>query len=242
MIVMQSEGSRIARLPTYLSLVVLAVVAAVSALAGPAAAAPATASRPVVASAVAAWPTIKYGSYGSVVTYLQQRLIALHYDVGSVDGAFGYNTLHGVYAFQKVQGIGVDGVVGPATWSRLASPYRPKARYYHSSAAVEVNLSKRVLYLTKAGAVTRVVDASPGKSSTPTPSGNFSITRRIDGWRQSDLGLLWRPYYFYYGYAIHGSKSVPTYAASHGCVRVTIPAMNRLWSKLYIGERVHVYR
>ena len=49
-------------------------------------------------------------------------------------------------------------------------------------------------------------------------------------------------YYFYYGYAIHGSKSVPTYAASHGCVRVTIPAINRLWSKLYIGERVHVYR
>lgn len=239
---MHSEGGRIARLPTYLSLVLLTVVGAVTALAGPVAAAPATASRPVAASAVAAWPTIKYGSHGSAVTYLQQRLIALRYDVGAVDGVFGYNTLHGVYAFQKVQGIGVDGVVGPATWSRLASPYRPKARYYHSAAAVEVNLTRRVLYLTKAGAVTRIVDASPGKSSTPTPTGNFSITRRIDGWRQSDLGLLWRPYYFYYGYAIHGSKSVPTYAASHGCVRVTIPAMNRLWSKLYIGERVHVYR
>jgi peptidoglycan hydrolase-like protein with peptidoglycan-binding domain len=176
------------------------------------------------------------------VTYLQQRLIALRYDIGSVDGVFGYNTLHGVYAFQKVQGIGVDGVVGPTTWSRLASPYRPKARYYHSSAAVEINLTKRVLYLTKAGTVTRIVDASPGKSSTRTPTGNFSITRRIDGWRQSDLGLLWRPNYFYRGYAIHGSNSVPTYSASHGCVRVTISAMNRLWSTLYIGERVHVYR
>ena len=96
--------------------------------------------------------------------------------------------------------------------------------------------------LAKAGVVTRIVDASPGKSSTPTPTGSFSITRRIDGWRQSDLGLLWRPNYFYYGYAIHGAKSVPTYSASHGCVRVTIPAMNRLWSTLYIGERVHVYR
>jgi peptidoglycan hydrolase-like protein with peptidoglycan-binding domain len=177
-----------------------------------------------------------------VVTYLQQRLIALRYDVGSVDGVFGYNTLHAVYAFQKVQGIGVDGVVGPTTWNRLASPYRPKARHYHGSAAVEVNLTKRVLYLTKAGKVTKIVDASPGKPSTRTPTGNFSITRRIDGWRQSDLGLLWRPYYFYRGYAIHGSKSVPTYAASHGCVRVTMPAMNRLWSTLHIGEHVHVYR
>lgn len=239
---MHSKGSRMARLPTYLSLVLLTLVAGVSAVAGPAAAAPATARQPVAASAAAAWPTVKDGSHGSAVTYLQQRLIALHYDVGSVDGVFGYNTLHAVYAFQKVQGIGVDGVVGPTTWSKLASPYRPKARYYHSSAAVEINLTKRVLYLTKAGAVTRIVDASPGKSSTPTPTGNFSITRRIDGWRQSDLGLLWRPYYFYRGYAIHGSTSVPTYSASHGCVRVTIPAMNRLWSRLYIGERVHVYR
>jgi peptidoglycan hydrolase-like protein with peptidoglycan-binding domain len=242
MIVMHSEGSTTARLPTYLSLVLLTVVVAVSALAGPAAGARATASPAVVASAVAARPTIKYGSYGSQVTYLQQRLIALRYDVGSVDGVFGSNTLHAVYAFQKVQGIGVDGVVGPTTWNRLGSPYRPKARYRHSSAAVEINLTKRVLYLTKAGAVTRIVDASPGKSSTPTPTGNFSITRRIDGWRQSKLGLLWRPYYFYGGYAIHGSRSVPTYSASHGCVRVTIPAMNRLWSTLYIGERVHVFR
>jgi peptidoglycan hydrolase-like protein with peptidoglycan-binding domain len=242
MIVMHSEAGRIARLPTYLSLFLLTVIAAMSAVAEPAAAATATSSRLVAASAAAARPTIKYGSHGSAVTYLQQRLTALRYDAGSVDGVFGSNTLHGVYAFQKVQGIGVDGVVGPATWSRLASPYRPKARYYHSSAAVEINLTKRVLYLTKAGAVTRIVDSSPGKSSTPTPTGNFSITRRIDGWRQSDLGLLWRPYYFYRGYAIHGSTSVPTYSASHGCVRVTISAMNRLWSRLYIGERVHVYR
>ena len=239
---MHSKGSRTARLPTYLSLVLLTVLAAVSAVTGPAAAAPATASRQVAASAVAAWPTVKYGSSGSAVTYLQQRLAALHYDVGSADGAFGGNTLHAVYAFQKVQGISVDGVVGPATWSKLASPFRPKARYYHSSAAVEVNLTKRVLYLTKAGAITRIVDASPGKSSTPTPTGSFSFTRRIDGWRQSDLGLLWRPYYFYGGYAIHGSTSVPTYSASHGCVRVTMSAMNRLWSRFYIGERVHIYR
>ena len=241
---MHSKGSRTARLPTYLSLVLITVLATVSVVTGPAAAAaPTTASRQAVASAVAVRPTVKYGSSGSTVTYLQQRLIALHYyDVGSVDGAFGNNTLHAVYAFQKVQGISVDGIVGPATWSKLASPYRPKARYYHSSAAAEVNLTKRVLYLTKAGAITRIVDASPGKSSTPTPTGNFSFTRRIDGWRQSDLGLLWRPYYFYRGYAIHGSTSVPTYSASHGCVRVTMSAMNRLWSTLYIGERVHIYR
>jgi hypothetical protein len=188
------------------------------------------------------WPTLRYGARGSAVVYLQQRLTSLRYDVGGVDGIFGYNTLHAVYAFQKVQRIGIDGIVGPITWSKLASPYRPRARYYRSAAAVEVNLTRRVVYLTRSGAVTRILDSSPGKPSTPTPTGAFSIYRRINAWRLSPLGWLWRPNYFYRGYALHGSSSVPTYAASHGCVRVTIPAMNRAWSQLYIGERLYVYR
>jgi peptidoglycan hydrolase-like protein with peptidoglycan-binding domain len=196
----------------------------------------------MVVSTVASRPTLRYGSRGPDVVNLQQRLTALRYDVGPVDGIFGSSTLHGVYAFQKVQGIGVDGVVGPVTWGRLASPSVPRARYNRSTAAVEVNLTRRVVYLTRSGAVTRILDASPGKPSTPTPTGSFSIYRRIDGWRQSPLGLLWRPNYFYRGYALHGSTSVPTSAASHGCVRVTVPAMNRVWLKLFIGERVYVYR
>jgi peptidoglycan hydrolase-like protein with peptidoglycan-binding domain len=193
-------------------------------------------------AASASQPTLRSGSRGSGVVRLQQRLAALRYDVGAVDGVFGSDTLHAVYAFQKVQRIGVDGVVGPATWSKLATPYVPKPRHTLSAAAVEVNLTTRVVYLTRSGQVTRIVDASPGKASTPTVTGNFTIYRRIEGWHQSPLGQLWRPNFFYRGYALHGSNSVPTYAASHGCVRVTVPAMNRLWSQLVIGERLYVYR
>jgi lipoprotein-anchoring transpeptidase ErfK/SrfK len=35
---------------------------------------------------------------------------------------------------------------------------------------------------------------------------------------------------------------VPFYPASHGCVRITNSAMNRLFSMLTIGMRVYVYR
>jgi N-acetylmuramoyl-L-alanine amidase len=226
-----------------LSLVLLAILSMTLVMVPiPAAAGTAGTGQAMAVSTVASRPTLRYGSRGTHVVYLQQRLTGLHYDVGPIDGSFGSSTLHGVYAFQKVQGIGVDGVVGPITWSRLASPYVPRARYQHSAAAVEVNLTRRVVYLTRSGAVTRILDASPGKPATPTPTGSFSIYRRIDGWRQSSLGLLWRPNYFYRGYALHGSTSVPTSAASHGCVRVTIPAMNRVWLQLFIGERVYVYR
>jgi N-acetylmuramoyl-L-alanine amidase len=203
-----------------------------------------TARSPAVAAAVtaAAQPTLRKNSRGPQVTRLQKRLVALHYDVGAVDGVFGNDTLHAVYAFQKVQRLGVDGVVGPATWAKLAAPKVPKPKHRLRAAAVEVDLSLRVVYLTKNGKVTRIVDASPGKRSTPTVTGSYRFSRRINGWRDAPLGLLWRPYYFKGGYALHGSTSVPTYAASHGCVRVTIAAMNRLWSTLTIGERIYVYR
>lgn len=203
-------------------------------------AAPAAATSTLVATT--SQPVLRQGSRGSAVTYLQRRLTALHYDVGPIDGIFGYSTHHGVLAFQKVNGLVRDGIVGPQTWGALARPLTPAPKYWHSGYSVEVNLTKQVLYLARQGSVVRILDASSGKASTPTPRGNFTVQRRIDGWRQSSLGLLWRPNYFYYGYAVHGSTSVPTYPASHGCVRVTVPAMNRLWSIIGIGTPVHIYR
>ncbi|MFJ8582209.1 L,D-transpeptidase family protein [Micromonospora sp. NPDC093277] len=227
----------------------LLVAAGLAVPVGPASAAGAATSAPVATSAalvtVAATssrPVLRQGTKGAAVTTLQRRLTALHYDVGTVDGAFGPSTFHAVVAFQKVNGLARDGIVGPRTWSALDRPVVPKPKYTHSGYSLEANLSKQVLYLARGGSVVRILDASSGKASTPTPTGNYTMQRRIDGWRQSNLGLLWRPYYFYNGYAVHGANSVPAYPASHGCVRVPVPAMNRLWSTLKVGTPVHIYR
>ena len=205
-------------------------------------AAPASAVSAAPASAVATpRPELRQGSTGVWVTTLQRRLHGLGYDVGTMDGNFGPQTFHGVVAFQKVNNLGRDGVVGHTTWAMLDAPLVPKPGYNHAGLAVEVRLDKQVLFLTRGNKVVRIVDISSGKASTPTPQGNFTDLRHIDGWRQSDLGLLWRPHYFHGGYAIHGSNSVPNYPASHGCVRVTIEGMNRLWTVLQTGMPVHVY-
>jgi lipoprotein-anchoring transpeptidase ErfK/SrfK len=65
-----------------------------------------------------------------------------------------------------------------------------------------------------------------------TPVGTFRVNReRPDGWWVGDLGQIYRPKYFIGGVAIHGSLSVPAYPASHGCVRVSVAAMDMIWEQ-----------
>ena len=75
-----------------------------------------------------------------------------------------------------------------------------------------------------------------------TPTGRFRICWRYNGWQPGPLGSMYRPNYFYGGYAVHGMISVPAYPASHGCVRMTVPAMDRMWSSLWVGMPVAIYR
>lgn len=53
------------------------------------------------------------------VKKLQEKLNALGYDCGTVDGVFGGGTKAQVVAFQKDQGLVADGIVGTATWAAL---------------------------------------------------------------------------------------------------------------------------
>jgi len=196
---------------------------------------------------------LRLGSHSSAVKTLQQRLTALHYfDVATADGVFGQNTYHAVIAFQKVQGLTRDGVVGPATWATLAKPYIPAPRYRLATSSLEVNLAKQVIYYVRNGTIQRIIDASTGSGAwyysqgrwarAITPTGRFHIYWRYPGgWQPGPLGSMYRPNYFYAGYAVHGMTSVPAYPASHGCVRMTVPAMDRMWFSLWVGMPVAIY-
>jgi lipoprotein-anchoring transpeptidase ErfK/SrfK len=109
-----------------------------------------------------------------------------------------------------------------------------------------------VLYFSRDGVVQRILPVSSGNnalytvdgitSRAVTPVGSFRVQRKINGVRVSRLGQLYQPAYFAGGYAIHGSPSVPGLPASHGCIRVTRPAMARLFPLLPVGTPVWVYR
>jgi murein L,D-transpeptidase YcbB/YkuD len=186
--------------------------------------------------------SLRQGARGPEVVQLQQRLTDLRYDVGRVDGVFGSSTHHAVIAFQKVNGLARDGIVGPRTRAALRAPVQLTPARSLTGSYVEVDLTRQVLILAKDGRTVRIFNVSTGKASTPTPVGRFVIERRIDGWRTSRLGTLWRPAYFHRGYAIHGYSSVPSTAASSGCVRIPNASMNRLWSSVPVGTPVEVRR
>jgi N-acetylmuramoyl-L-alanine amidase len=196
--------------------------------------------------------TLRSGADGPEVAALQRRLRELGYQVQEADGEFGAETHHSVVAFQKVNRLGRDGVVGPLTRRALEHPRVPRPRSTEAGFHVEADLTLQVVYMVRDGKVVEILDASSASGQTytvdgdvrlaVTPLGSFQIQRKIDGWRQSKLGLLWRPAYFIGGYALHGSYSVPPFPASHGCIRVTITAMNRWYNRLPVGTPMLVYR
>jgi hypothetical protein len=74
-----------------------------------------------------------------------------------------------------------------------------------------------------------------------SPTGSFKIFRHSTGWKTSYLGELYNPWTFYGGFAIHGSLSVPSFPASHGCIRVTMWDSEWLEAQLFVGMPVHVW-
>jgi peptidoglycan hydrolase-like protein with peptidoglycan-binding domain len=195
---------------------------------------------------------LRSGSQGRAVEALQRRLAELGYQVHEVDGQFGSETHHAVVAFQKVNRLGRDGVVGPLTRKALERPRVPGPRSRKAGFHVEADLTLQVVYLVKDGKIQEILDASSGSGQNytvdgdvrvaVTPLGGFQIQRKIDAWRKSDLGLLYRPAYFTGGYALHGAPSVPAFPASHGCIRITTVAMDRLFERLPVGTPMLVYR
>jgi len=74
-----------------------------------------------------------------------------------------------------------------------------------------------------------------------TPTGRFTIKRKIKGWRKSPLGLLYYPNYIYDSVAIHGNPSVPATPASHGCIRIPMFAAQEFSELATVGMVVIIY-
>jgi len=78
--------------------------------------------RAVASPAPQSLPTLLAGSKGAAVSKAQQLLKDKGYYQGRIDGDFGPATGNAITAFQRANGLTVDGKIGAQTWDKLQQP------------------------------------------------------------------------------------------------------------------------
>ncbi len=104
---------------------------------------------------------LEYGSKGTRVTKLQEALNQLGFSAGKADGRYGTGTQQAVAAFQRAQGLSVDGKAGKQTLQRI----------------------EKVL----AGEVTNVTPAPATPTPTPNPYGTVPSRTLRKGYQGDDV-------------------------------------------------------
>jgi hypothetical protein len=118
---------------------------------------------------------------------------------------------------------------------------------------IVVSLEDRKLALVEDGQVKKVYSVAVGKPSTPSPTGTFTIERRVanptyhhDGKTvlpgpRNPVGTRWMGLSLH-GYGIHGTnepKSIGK-AASHGCIRMAKADLEELYEMVAEGDTVEL--
>ena len=191
---------------------------------------------------------------------IQERLLELGFWLMLIDGDYGSTTSQAVMAFQKYMGLEATASVDQATADALTlSTTRAVGKSNEPGTLVEIDKDKQVLFIMNAGKLLWALNISTGSGQyfleinqkdlvkwetgrSLTPSGRYKINReKSDGWWDGDLGQIYRPKYFNGGIAIHGSRKIPNYPASHGCVRVSTAAMDMIWASGLIPKKTPVW-
>jgi len=180
-------------------------------------------------------PNLRIGDTGPSVYGLELRLHELHFALGRVDGYYGADTSDAVVAFQKLHGLPRTGVTDLRFWRALETATVPVPR--HGGDHVEVSKERQVLFIVHHGRVVLIVPVSTGATGN-TPVGVWHVYSKVPGYNAEQM---YYSSFFVGAFAIHGYHSVPTYPASHGCVRIPLWVAPRVYSLIDYGTTVYIY-
>jgi hypothetical protein len=179
--------------------------------------------------------------YPYSVRGVQLRLWTLGYlDRSDVSGDLDYVTSQALLAFQGWEALGRTGTVTGGTQVRLFRAERPRPATHRQGRRLEIHRDVGVLLMLNGNRVERVVHTSTGAGGA-TPSGGFRVYRKeLYSW--SVPFRVWMPYaaYFVGGIATHEYPDVPSYPASHGCVRLPAGEAHRVYEFVDVGTPVRV--
>ena len=173
---------------------------------------------------------------------VQLRLWSLGYlDRADVTGEFDYRTSQALLALQGWEGLARTGTVTGQVQVELFRGSRPKPTSHRAGRRLEIHRDRGVLLMLDGNEVVRAVHTSTGAGGA-TPSGGYRVYRKeLYSW--SVPFQVWMPYaaYFVGGIATHEYPDVPSYPASHGCVRLPAGEARRVYSFVDVGTPVQVF-
>jgi hypothetical protein len=184
------------------------------------------------------FPALHAGGCGRVVKGFKKAMAKLGYAAGG-GSCFNGRLGREVLAYRKVNGMARTERAGKGLVKDVfggRGGYR--VRYAGAGEHAEVPLSKQVLVLAKGRKPFAIYPVSTGKPSTPTVTGHYHFYLRSPGYNSEGM---YYSFYWHNGYAVHGYAEVPTYAASHGCVRTFIADQPRIYYQLNMGESIFVF-
>ena len=185
------------------------------------------------------YPNLGGRDGGEVVQLFHNLLAKRGYGNAPSDKDFNDATGRAVHAFRKVNGMARNEDATPGIFKKLADGKGAfKLRYPGAGHHVEVDISRQVMVLADKGRPQFTYHISSGAPSTPSDRGTFRFYSRQPGYNSS--GMYYSVYYNR-GEATHGYHSVPTYNASHGCVRNPIPDSKFIYDWIRLGESIYVY-
>jgi hypothetical protein len=122
-----------------------------------------------------------------------------------------------------------------------------------SKRVIVISLEDRKLALVEDGQVKKVYSVAVGKPSTPSPTGSFTIERRVanptyhHGGKTvlpgpgNPVGTRWMGLSIH-GYGIHGTNEPNSIgkAASHGCIRMAKADLEEFYELVAVGDTVEL--
>jgi lipoprotein-anchoring transpeptidase ErfK/SrfK len=174
-------------------------------------------------------------------------------DAMKANGLRGWAVVASAVMVLGVQAMGQAVLTQTAPGQAVAAEQVTTPKTKTSVRVIVVSLEDHKLALVEDGQVKKVYTVAVGKRSTPSPTGTFTIARRVKNPTYSHKGKVVAPGpgnpvgtrwmgLSIKGYGIHGTnepKSIGK-AASHGCIRMAKKDLEEMYEMVSVGDTVEL--
>lgn len=188
---------------------------------------------------------------GEAIWMVQARLSELGYDI-TPDGRYDSATWGAVRMYKIAHGMKEDATIDRAVWESLMQTDEGETCVTEAvnedeksgKIMIVIDVAKLTLTVYEDDKVIRTYPVAVGKSSTPTPLGEWKIVHKSLNWGNG-FGTRWMGLNVPWGiFGIHGTNkpySIGSYA-SHGCIRMFNRDVEKLYPIIPWGTTVRIVK